>query len=141
MKFLPIALALAFLVTPAAAIDMSKETPSTNVEVAKPTCWNKQSMFDWAKAHNKQVWTLTKEGQDKLRNKVNMNRSRNNKEPLSENSEFFFVPLVDQMNDGITYFSDGCAVDEMSMLVDAASMAKIFLQAGVAADEIVKAVE
>lgn len=138
MKFLGIAAVFLLLSGPAFAIDMSKEAPSSNVEVAVKQCMTKTSMFEWASKNKRVVWTLTPSGQKKLRDKVNMNKSRANKPLLPEDAEFFFIPGIDPMNTGVTYFGNGCAIDEMTMPIDSNMLAMIFNQAGVTPEEIVK---
>lgn len=155
MKFLPIVLLLSLLTAPALALNFSNVEPSNRVDDDRLTsltpdvpldnaanlCMEVKSMFEWAKLNEKEVWTLSKSGQDKLRKMINMNRSRNNKPLLSEDAVFYFIPLVNPMQDGLVYFDHGCAVDEMTMPVDTATVAQIFISAGVVADEIIKAVE
>lgn len=138
MKFLALAALLLSLSTPALAIDMSRQAPSTNIEVAPKSCMTKESMFEWADKNKRTVYTLTPTGQKKLRDKVNMNRSRANKEPLTDAAEFFFISAIDPMNTGIAFFDKGCAVDEMTMLIDSNMLAIIFSQAGIKDEEIVK---
>lgn len=136
-----LAMALSFLVLlsfPAGAIDVSKEAPSANVEVAAPVCMDKASMYEWVKKNDRQLYTLTPDGQKKLREKVNMNRSRQGKELLTDQSEFFFIPGIDPMNTAVAYFDKGCAVDELTMRIASNMLAVVFQQAGILDAEIVK---
>lgn len=129
MKFIPVLFAIAMLVTPAFA-----------AEAPKTQCMTQTNLLGWAGNRSLVVYTLTPEGQEKLRKYVNTNRSKRGLELLNETSQFVWVPGVDPMNAGVTYFQDGCARDDMTMLMDSNTQAIMFHSAGVKEEDIIKLV-
>lgn len=82
-----------------------------------------------------EVFTLTKEGQEKLRKFI----QKVSKEKINDSLELYFA-LVEVNTTGIAYVMDGCLKPETVLRVPSAGMAKVFQDAGILPEEILEVV-
>lgn len=129
--FSAIVLALSLVVAPAAALDLSKEKKTTNVEFS--TCIKYSEFLNDNKGIVRKVYSATPEAAAKFKENLNKNRMSKGMQAW-EFTQFKFAFLSTGSVGLVLIKGDGCILPQSIIAVSPAQLAQILTEAGLNAE-------
>jgi len=124
------------LVTPTAALDLSKESSSKNVVVSSCDYYSEGAFFERIHKQGYAVYTLTDTGMEKLLKWANKARIEAELPAFEKETKFYFAN-VGVNSTGIVYIYKGCLIEGTDIIVPSVASAEAFRQAGILSEEII----